>query len=317
MARLGPGPREDDALKPLPEVRTIGPSARRALAALALLLVPACQPGASARPPRDAVADARTLALLAPTGTPQLDAELVSLQARVQRVPDAAVAWVELGRAWIQKARATGDPGYYLSADAAARLALRCEPDHRPALGLRTLVLLNQHAFAEARAQAQAVLAHAPDDLVALAALSDAALELGRIEEAVASAQRLVDLKPNLASYGRAAHLRWLLNDVAGAKQAYRAAIESGRGAKDPEPRAWMLVQAAMVFWQEGDAAGAELGFDQALALLPGYPPALAGKARARLSRGISPRGRRARIPCRGRCDGRDRRTMDVRAAAR
>jgi tetratricopeptide (TPR) repeat protein len=100
------------------------------------------------------------------------------------------------------------------------------------------------------------------------------------------AAQRMLDLKPNLPSYGRAAHLRWLQGDSAGAKLLYQQAIHAGEAQKDPEPRAWMIVQAAWLFWHEGDYRGAQAGFDAALAQLPKYAPALEGKGKAALALG-------------------------------
>ena len=47
---------------------------------------------------------------------------------------------------------------------------------------------------------------------------------------------------------------------------------------------AWAIVQAALVFLHEGDRAGAAAGFDLALEKVPGYAPALAGKARVALA---------------------------------
>jgi tetratricopeptide (TPR) repeat protein len=159
-------------------------------------------------------------------------------------------------------------------------------PGHRGALGLRALVLLDQHRFGAAREQASAILRHDAGDLLALSVLSDAALEMGDVGASRDAAQRLVDLKPGLPAYGRAAHLRWVSGDVAGAKLLYARAIEAGRGARDAEPVAWMVVQAALVFWNEGDVAGAQAGAREAQALVPGYAPALVVEARCELARG-------------------------------
>jgi tetratricopeptide (TPR) repeat protein len=194
--------------------------------------------------------------------------------------------WLALGHAWIRKARGTGDPGYYLNAGACAEVALKLSPDQRQALSLKGMVLLNAHRFSEARAFAEAALMQDPDDVLALGVLSDAYLELGSFEAAVLAAQRMVDLKPNLPSYGRAAHLRWLQGDAPAAKQFYRLAIDAGSDSRDPEPLAWIIVQTAMLFWHEGDLEGADAGFDTALQKLEGYPPALVGKARVALARG-------------------------------
>src|SRR5439155_10712632 len=139
----------------------------------------------------------------------------------------------------------TEDPGYYLHADACAEVALAISPDDPTALDLRALVLLNQHQFADAEKTARKILEKRGDDPVAWGNLSDALLEMGRTEEASRAAQTMVDLKPNLPSYARAAHFRWLAGDSAGAKAFYRHAIDAGADQRDPEPRAWVLVQTA------------------------------------------------------------------------
>ena len=259
--------------------------AHAAILGVAILLVgAACKPRSRPAAQVD-LGEARALALAAPGGDGPLDRELLRIQERLVQKP-VADDWVLLGQTWIRKARRAADPGLYLAADAAATLALSLQQGHRGATGLRGMVLLNQHAFLEARNLATAQLASAPEDVLALATLSDATLELGDVPGALAASQRLVDVKPGLASYGRAAHLRWVTGDVAGAKQLYARAIEAGRGAPDAEPLAWMLVQAAGVFWSEGDLDGALAGAAQALLAVPGYAPALVLEARCRLARG-------------------------------
>jgi tetratricopeptide (TPR) repeat protein len=249
---------------------------------LAVFLAAACR-SSTAPGPRPSLAEARALALAPPGGDSPADREITRFQKRLASgaTPDD---WVLLGQAWIQKARRSGDPGLYLAAEGASVAALELAPGHRGALGLHALVLLNQHDFAGAREQARALLTRDPRDLLALATLSDAALELGDLASAVDAGQRLLDLKPGLAAYGRAAHLRWITGDVPGAKLLYARAIEAGRGARDPEPMAWMMVQAALLFWNEGDLGGAMAGAREALALVPDYPPALALEGRCRLA---------------------------------
>lgn len=242
------------------------------------------QPGAAPdSSPR--LATARALAMAKPSSDTSADRDIERYQKTAQGNPEKIDAWIILGRTWVRKAREAADPGYYLNANACADLVLDMEPQNRMALDLRGLVLLNDHKFAEARDLAEQLLVKEADDLLALATLSDALLELGRFEEAAAAAQKLNDLKPSLPSYSRASHLRWLQGDAAAAKAIARQAIDA-RDPKDPEPGAWVTVQAAMLFWHEGNYSEADKGFDMALQAVRDYPPALVGKGRIALAKG-------------------------------
>lgn len=222
------------------------------------------------------------LALAVPEGASPADRAIADLQARLRRDPRSPETWVELGRAWVRKARESSNPGHYRSAADAADAALELAPGDRRATALRGLVLLDAHRFDEARRLAAELLDRDAGDLSALGILSDALLELGRFEEASAAAQRMVDLKPSLPAYARASHLLWLQADVEGALEAARLAVDA---AGESEPRAWVLVQAAMILWHRGDVTGADAELDRALSFMPGYAPALAAKGRVALSR--------------------------------
>jgi tetratricopeptide (TPR) repeat protein len=252
---------------------------------------PAAEPAATAAsatvaPTQQARSGPRALALAPVENRTTIDRDLRVLQEAAEKAPEREDSWVLLGRAWVLKARESADPGYYLHAKACAELVLERDPKSVLARNLLAIVLLNDHDFAGAKDLAEQLLLERNDELQALGTLSDALLELGRIEESVTAAQRMVDLKPNLPSYSRASYLAWLHGDAQGAKNAIRFAIDAGHDAHDKEPRAWVLVQAAMLFWHEGDYAGASAGFDQALAWYPDYPPALVGKGRVALAKG-------------------------------
>ena len=291
-----------------PSERISRTPSRWALAALLVLVIPACNkatqetppaplvsaaaaPSASVGPPAqdDATRTTRALALQKPSGSSTVDKEIEILVRRIEKTPEPIEPWILLGRAWVRKARYEADPGYYLNAGAVADLVLGREPKNRAARNLRAAVLLESHAFVEAKDLADQILADDADDLLALGTKADAALELGDFDEAVASAQRLMDLKPSLPAYGRAGLLRWLQGDPAAAKKNYRAAMDAS-DPRDPEPLAWVLVEAAKVFWYEGDVDGADKGFDRALSAVAEYPPALVGKARVALAKGDAKR---------------------------
>lgn len=241
----------------------------------------------SAVDPDSRLPEKQRFALSKITGTTGADKAVEVAEAAVRANPTKDDAWIVLGRAWVRKARESADPGFYLNADACADVVLERSADSMIALDLRGLVLLNAHKFADARALAVSITEKHPDDPMAWGTLSDACLEMGRYEEATEAAQRMVDLKPNLPSYSRAAHLQWLRGDLTGARETVRRAIDSGRAGKsDPEPGAWVLVQAAMMFWNEGDIDGAEAGFDKALDRIGDYAPANVGKGRVAMARG-------------------------------
>jgi tetratricopeptide (TPR) repeat protein len=232
----------------------------------------------------------KTLALAAANGTTPVDTLIGSLQGSAKRNPGKIDWWILLGRAWVRKARESSDPGYYLNADACADIALEISPDDKLALDLRALVLLNDHKFEAARALAEKVATKSADDPGAWGNLSDALLELGRIDEAADAAQKMMDLKPNLPSYSRASYFQWLAGDTAHALEYARLAADSGQDPRDPEPRAWVIVQAAMIFWHQGDYDGADAGFERALDEMHEYPPALVGRGRVAMGKGDAKR---------------------------
>jgi tetratricopeptide (TPR) repeat protein len=241
-------------------------------------------PGARSAPSR------RALALAPAAGPDALDRDLAAARARAEVDGAPPETWVALARAWVRKGRVSGDPGFLLSAEAAADEALALSPGLEAALGVKAIARLGGHRFQEATAIARQILGGDPEDLVALGVLADGLLELGDVPGATAAVQTMMDLKPSLPAYGRASYLRWLAGDEAGAREMIRLAIDSGRGARDREPGAWVLVQAATLFWQAGDLEGADEGFAQALKLVPDYPPALLGRGRVALGRRESAR---------------------------
>jgi tetratricopeptide (TPR) repeat protein len=247
---------------------------------------PAAAPVSAVDPDSSLTADEK-LALQKLPGTTSADKAVSDAQTVVRAAMTREDPWITLGRAWVRKARESADPGFYLNADACAAVVLAKSSDNAAALDLRGLVMMNGHQFEKARAIAERVTEKHPEDPMAWGTLSDALLEMGRYEDASIAVQKMVDLKPNLPSYSRASYLQWMRGDVGSAKQTVRAALDSGRDFKrDPEPGAWVLVQAAMMFWNEGDYEGADAGFDKALERISDYAPANVGKGRVAMARG-------------------------------
>ncbi len=181
-------------------------------------------------------------------------------------------------QAAVADGRAKSDEGAYVLADAGARCALARDPASVPARRLLAHVRVQQHRFAEAAELAEP-LARETNDAGTWIVVGDALLEQGEFDGAAMAYQRAADHRPGLLVFDRIAHLRWMEGDVEGAREAAVWAVESGSAA-DPEPLAWALTSLG---WLKVLAREAAPELDGALALVPGYAPALLARGRARL----------------------------------
>jgi tetratricopeptide (TPR) repeat protein len=229
---------------------------------------------------------ARALCTFDPQGTGAVHQLVDERRAMVEKLPKKLDAWILLGRAFVQLARNDADPGWYVHAKACADVGLELEPENALSLELHALALGNDHRFVEQRAMAERILRKDPDDLIALGTLADAHLELGDVDAAERAVQTMIDKKPNLPSYARAAHLQWLRGDVDASLATWRHAFDAGRAQRDAEPTAWVLTEAANVFFMKGDVEGARAGFELALTQKKDFAPAHIGLARCALADG-------------------------------
>ena len=116
----------------------------------------------------------------------------------------------------------------------AARVEASAEPDyHRIAVGLAHLglgwVAANRNQHREAVARFDAVLASHPDDLLGLLGKANSLIGLGRLDEADALLERVLDLDPgNPYALAESAVIRYGLGDDRGAEERFEAALERG-----------------------------------------------------------------------------------------
>ncbi|CAN5196049.1 hypothetical protein BH20ACI2_BH20ACI2_13370 [soil metagenome] len=141
------------------------------------------------------------------------------------------------------------------------------------------------HRFGEALELGKQLQEEFPGDPFVYGVLTDANAESGNYPEAVAAAQKMVDLKPNSVSYARVAHLRSLHGDHSGAVEAYKLAART-TDPQDKEAQSWCLVQLGNEYWKNGKYEEAEKVYDEALQNFPGYHFAIAGKGRVRAAQG-------------------------------
>jgi tetratricopeptide (TPR) repeat protein len=203
----------------------------------------------------------------------------------VRKRPADGGAYVQLAIAYMRKQRQCGDPDYYTRAEGAVRKALALQPDSYNARKIMAWVLAGQHRFDVGRRLARECIHQHPSDPWPYGVLADAESELGNYPAAVDAVQQMVNLKPDLTSYSRAAHQRALHGDPEGALELFDMALDC-TGPRDPEAAAWCHTQKGQVRFDLGDARGADAAFQRALELEPGYHLALAGRARCRTALG-------------------------------
>jgi hypothetical protein len=149
--------------------------------------------------------------------TPQ---RIAMLQHALRAGDGGASTYAQLGDAYLQRARETGDPSFYTRADGAYSSGLRRDGDDIGSLiGAGTLANA-RHDFV--RGLHLGRRAHTVEPRLArpYTVIFDSQVELGRYPQAARTAQHLVDVKPGLASYARASYYRELRGDLPGAVQA-------------------------------------------------------------------------------------------------
>jgi tetratricopeptide (TPR) repeat protein len=192
--------------------------------------------------------------------------------------PARAPGYASLGDAHLQKARETGDPTYYSRADRSFAAALRRDPRSIDAVvGAGTLAGL-RHDFGEQLRRGLEARRLAPALASPYPVIADAQIELGRYRAAERTIQRMLDLKPNLASYARVSYYRELSGDLEGAVQAMRLAVSAGAGAR--ENVAYVQTLLGDLELQRDRLRPASAAYRAALAGSPSYPPAMVGLAR-------------------------------------
>jgi len=220
------------------------------------------------------------------TGRPPADTEALieSLQRQVLADPGEAERYAQLGDAYLQRTRETGDFGFYARAERSFEEALRRDPRNVTAtVGAGTLALA-RHDFREGLRLGRRALRLAPETVRPYSVIVDGQVEIGDYTGAGRSLQKMVDRKPNLASYSRVSYFRELNGDLAGATEAMRLAVSAGGGA--PENVAFVQTLLGDLKLSAGNVAGARRAYRTALAGVPDHLPAQAGLARVDVARG-------------------------------
>lgn len=201
------------------------------------------------------------------------------LLAAVQNDPQDVKSMNLLAQVYIQEARITGNYTYY---DKAALKyvddALKVDSVNFESLLLKSLLYLSQHHFAEGLDIANRAVAINPYNSYIYGVITDGNVEMGKYEAAVESAQKMVDIRPDLRSFTRVSYLREIHGDYEGAIKAMEMAIESG--VPGDENTAWTRIQLAHLYEKTGDLQKATFQYEYALSERPDYAFAIAGLGR-------------------------------------
>jgi tetratricopeptide (TPR) repeat protein len=226
--------------------------------------------------------DPLALVLTPQTGDSRNDREVSRLQQQLRNGRNLRLGLEQLGWAFVAKARESFDPGFYKLAEQCARSIEMRNPQSQEAMLLHAHVLQNLHLFKESETLARRLVQQRGLSFD-YGLLGDALMEQGKLSDAVEAYQRMMNLKPDLRAYARAAHMRWLKGDLAGAIEAMQLAV-SAASPSDAESAAWVNTRLAFYEFQAGHVDEAEQRCGFALSLQKNYPPTLLLKGKMLLA---------------------------------
>ena len=197
-----------------------------------------------------------------PTGHSATDQAIGRLSAKVQQESRDDNAWSDLGDALMQKARETADLSYYGHAEDAYQHALGINPGNTLALLGMAWVNGGRHEFEKSIVWANKVLAIDPKNHGAYGLIGDADVEMGRYDAALTHYQQMLDLRPDISSYSRGAHLLYLTGDTR--KSVWLMSKAVNTGAPYAENTAWCRAQLGLMLFGDGQIIAAGQVLEQA-----------------------------------------------------
>lgn len=217
-------------------------------------------------------------------GTSTLDRRISAAQAKLAGRERDPRTWAELGTAYVEKARITANPAYYPKAEGALRTSLAQQPEaNGPALTGMGALANARHDFAAARSFGEQASAVLPDTAEVYGVLTDAYTQLGDTAAATTALQRMLDLKPGVSSFTRAAYEFELHGRVDDARHALDRALAD---AVDPADIAFCRYRLGELAFDNGDVDTAARHYEAGLRAVPQDAPLLQGSAKVAAARG-------------------------------
>ena len=209
------------------------------------------------------------------------DAEIARLQAAVR---GGAPLEAQLAAAYLQKVRETGDPSFYVRADGVLNRALArggedpAELSRRPRSPPAGTSSAPRCSSPSAHARSRRTRSPRSRSWSTRSSSSAATTTPSSHSSSCSTAS------PSLAAYARVSYFRELYGDLAGATEAMTRAVTAGGGAR--ENVAYVQTLLGDLELARGRLAAARRAYGAALASVPDYVPALAGRARLTAARG-------------------------------
>lgn len=164
-------------------------------------------------------------------------------------------AKITLATQALDATRGSADPARYALADQRLAELRALTPDAPQLPALQAWQQMGRHLFREALALAEAALSVKPADPLALALRADALTELGRYDEAVDAVEVLLDRSSEVIGFPRAAQLRFIHGDLAGATELTARAL--GRTRPGSANARWLSRELARLESLAGHTRGA------------------------------------------------------------
>lgn len=222
--------------------------------------------------------------------TTDIDRRITFWKQRTTSAPTSEDSWSALGDVFDLKGRMTGDISNFLAAQQAYQTVISINANSSTGHAGNARELATLHDFNGALQEATATLDINPNALGALGVVFDSSIELGRIPDAQGALADLKHLIPSPSVTVRQARLDFIQGSTSASVADAEGAASDDTAAGDlPTNVAFYDYTAAEYQLLAGNLDTAQTDYQNALALLPGYPLAIFGEGRIAYARGDLP----------------------------
>lgn len=246
----------------------------------ALLPLRAERSDAGSFPPAVEALDAVT-----PAGVTTTARSIGALITGIDNNPDDAKLHAQLGLVYLQQARNEADPSRLPPAGRALRQSLELQPQDNLEAFIGMASLANaRHDFSHSLRWSRRAIESNPHNAAGYGLLGDALFELGRVPAADSAYQKMVEVRPDVASYVRVSYALQYHRQVPAAIDAMRLALQAA--GPSGETAAWVRHQMGDIYAGLRDNRKAARQNRTGIAIAPGYVPPTVGLAESHIAMG-------------------------------